>query len=78
MHHFTEHTAARQGSRLNFLRANSAPPSEEERAAEAFLRDHNPERYAQYEALQAQADVSWRVSHASDAAIAAIAKVGAV
>ena len=42
---------------------------------EASLRERAPQQYAQYEALQAQADVSWRISHASDAAIAAIAKV---
>ena len=72
---FAEHTAVgRPAARPYFLRANSAL-SDEEVATEAHLRQHVPDQYAQYLALQAQADVSWRLSSASDAAIAAIAKV---
>lgn len=69
-----EQAGTRQAPRLNFLRANSVL-TEEERAVEISMRERAPQQYAQYEALQAQADVSWRLSHASDAAIAAIAKV---
>lgn len=67
-------TSSRSGARLNFLRANSQL-SGQEQAAESFLRSNAPARFTQYEALQAAAEASWRQSAASDAAVAAVAKV---
>lgn len=42
---------------------------------EEFLRGNAPALFTQYEALQAAAEASWRQSAASDAAVAAVAKV---
>jgi hypothetical protein len=63
----------RSGARLNFLRANSQLSGQEQQVEE-FLRANAPARFAQYEALQAAAECSWRQSAASDAAVAAVAK----
>ena len=42
---------------------------------EAFMRTNAPARAVQYEALQAHAEAVWRQAAASDAAVAAVAKV---
>ena len=63
--------------RLSLLRANSQL-SEEERAVEAFMRTNAPARAAHYEALQVHAEAVWRQAAASDAAVAAVAKVRGV